>query len=175
MTVFVVSWTIDISSSDNGALVVPDVDDVLKSYPVANDHHPNAPVVEITTDGGSLGQISVSQEINAGNARTARSLIVSGNPLISDAGFASVMNGKDVVGTVSDLTIVNSETGESVQGDKGLWAPDPEDQVTTRPSRRRARATTVEPEPEPEPESTEEESTEEESTEEESTEEEEDA
>ena len=117
MTVFVVSWTIEISSSNNEPLIGLDVSDFLKGYPAVSDHHPKPPVVEIITDGDdvgmvkSSGQISFSQEVNAGNARTARSLIVSGNPLISDAGFASVMNGKDVVGSVSDLTIVNSETG----------------------------------------------------------------
>ena len=64
MTVFVVSWTIEISSSNNEPLIGLDVSDFLKGYPAVSDHHPKPPVVEIITDGDDVGMVKSSGQIS---------------------------------------------------------------------------------------------------------------
>ena len=188
MPIYEISWTIGLQTNDDsGSLERYSEPGFIEKYPPVHqgeDVSFNMDVIE----GGSQGQISMSQRVFSGDAKTARMYITSGNAFASQAGMVALLNQPEIDVTVSQLTVVNTENGTSVVMDGGHHVPDSEETTPATAStlrRRRGRPrrsavvdeTTMESEEEVTEESEEAESEEEESeeevTEEEVTEEEE--
>jgi hypothetical protein len=181
MPLYEISWTIDLQTNDESALEIPFGETALtQMYPPVNQGE--GVNIYITADGGRLGQISMSQRVFSGDAKTARMYLTSGNPFASQEGMVAVINNSAIDVAVSSLTVVDMESGTSVVMDVGHAMPDTvEVAPTVSPSSRRRRGRprtkpvveeTTTGESVAEEESAEEESAEEESAEEESAEEE---
>jgi hypothetical protein len=145
MPVYEFSWTIGLQTNDESALEMPFSETALSEmYPSDRGAPALAEGVNIytSTDGGRQGQISVSQRVTAGNPRTARKYLVSGNSFASQPGMVAVINNPAIDVCVSLLTVVDIESGISVVLDMGHHIPDVKETTPTTASilrRRRGR------------------------------------
>ena len=145
MPVYEFSWTIGLQSNGESALEMPFSETALSEmYPSDRGAPALAEGVNIytSTDGGRQGQISVSQRVTAGNPRTARKYLVSGNSFASQPGMVAVINNPAIDVCVSLLTVVDIESGISVVLDMGHHIPDVKETTPTTASilrRRRGR------------------------------------
>jgi hypothetical protein len=166
MPIYEISWTIGLQTNDDsGSLERYSEPGFIEKYPPVHqgeDVSFNMDVIE----GGSQGQISMSQRVFSGDAKTARMYITSGNAFASQAGMVALLNQPEIDVTVSQLTVVNTENGTSVVMDGGHHVPDSEETTpatasTLRRRRGRPRRSAVVDETTMESEESEEEATEE--------------
>ena len=123
MPLYEISWTIDLQTNDESALEMPFGETALtQMYPRVNQGE--GVNIYISADGGRLGQISISQRVFSGDAKTARMYLTSGNPFASQDGMVAVINNSAIDVTVSLLTVVDMESGSSVLMDGGHSMPD---------------------------------------------------
>ena len=120
MPLYEVSWTIKMASNNEGAINPPGEAALTAMYPLVRGERVN---IYLTTDGGRLAEVSVSQRVSAGDPRTARKNIIGGNAFTSDDGMAALINDATIDVEVSDLTILDYDTGASVLMDKGTYVP----------------------------------------------------
>ncbi len=140
MPIYEVSWTIKMASNNERAINPPGEAALTAKYPLTGGEGVN---IYLTTDGGRLAEISMSQRVSAGDPRTARKYMIGGNAFTSDAGMAAIVNDATIDVEVSDLTVTDYDTGEAVVLDKGNHVPR---SVAPAPApRRRTRATTSTP------------------------------
>ena len=176
MPSYEISWTIGLQTNDGSVLEIPYSETALSEmYPPVNQGE--GVDIRTSTDGGHQGQISMSQRVFSGDAKTARMYLIGGNAFASQDGMVAVINNTAIDVCVSSLTVVNIENGTSVVMDGGFHVPDTVEAAPAtgagtvlRRRRGRPRRSAVVDEPTMEAEEAEEEVTEE--AEEESTEEE---
>ena len=145
MPIFEISWTIALQTNDESALEMPFGETALtQMYPSDRGAPANAEGVNIytSTDGGRQGQISISQRVTAGDARTARVYMTNANAFASQDGVVGIINNPTIDVCVSLLTIVDIESGVSVIMDAGRYVQEAAPAPVPRPRTRRGRPRT---------------------------------
>jgi len=143
MPIYEISWTIDLQTNDESVLEMQRYTETafIQMYPPVHQGE-GVSFNASTTDEWHRGQMSFSQKVFSGDAKTARMYLTSGNAFVSQEGMVAVINNSAIDVTVSPLTVVDMESGTSVVMDGGHAmpdtvgiAPDP----APRPRRRRGR------------------------------------
>ena len=140
MPIFEISWTIALQTNDESALEIPYGETALtEMYPSDRGAPASAEGVNIyiSTDGGRQGQISISQRVTAGDARTARVYMTNANAFASQDGVVALINNSTIDVCVSLLTIVDIESGVSVVMDSGRYVQEAAPAPTPRTPRTR--------------------------------------
>jgi hypothetical protein len=123
MPSYEISWTIGLQTNDGSVLEIPYSETALSEmYPPVNQGE--GVDIRTSTDGGHQGQISMSQRVFSGDAKTARMYLIGGNAFASQDGMVAVINNTAIDVCVSSLTVVNIENGTSVVMDGGFHVPD---------------------------------------------------
>ena len=139
MPLYEISWTIGLQTKDGSvSLERYSEPGFIEKYPPVHqgeDVSFNMDVIE----GGSQGQISMSQRVFSGDAKTARMYLIGGNAFASQDGMVAVINNLAIDVTVSALTVVNTESGTSVVMDGGFHVPDVKEVTPTTASTLRRR------------------------------------